>query len=276
MQLYGQTEMGGIYCIQRRGAIDFDTVGNGLNDDYKIRIDHADKNGVGEIVSTHPYMFDGYFKNAEATAADMRDGWMHTGDAGYYKPSGQLVVIDRMRDLATTSGGERFSPQFVENKLKFSPYISEAVILGDQRDYLTAILCIRFAIVSKWAEQQRMSFTTYSDLASRPEVSQLIAGEIENVNASLPSFQQLKKFVLLYKELDADDGELTRTRKVRRGVVAEKYANIIDALYSSAPEVKIDTEIAFQDGSRQRIRTTMPIVTLGAATDETMAKRRSA
>ena len=277
MQLYGQTELAGIYCIQRpqdlkRGEIDFDTVGTGLNDDYKIRIDKADKNGVGEIVSTHPYMFDGYYKNLESTAADMHDGWMHTGDAGYYKPSGQLVVIDRMRDLATTTSGERFSPQFVENKLKFSPYISEAVVLGDQRSTLAAILCIRFAIVSKWAEQQRMSFTTYSDLSSRPEVTRLISAEIEKVNASLPPFQQLQKFVLLYKELDADDGELTRTRKVRRSVIGEKYANIIEAIYSDATDVKIDTEIAFQDGTRQRIRTTLPITQTGAAP----ARRRSA
>ena len=197
---------------------------------------------------------------------------MHTGDAGYFKPSGQLVVIDRMRDLATTSSGERFSPQYVENKLKFSPYVAEAVVLGDKRAYLAAIVCIRFPIVSKWAEQNRMSFTTYSDLASRPQVYDLIAGEIERINASLPTAQRVSKFMLLYKELDADDGELTRTRKVRRGVVAEKYAGIIEAIYAGNTEVKIDTEIAFQDGSRQRIRTTMPIATL----ETPVAAKRSA
>ena len=208
-------------------------------------------------------MFSGYYKNDEATAADLRDGWMHTGDAGYFKPSGQLVVIDRMKDLAATIGGERFSPQFIENKLKFSPYVSEAVILGDKRDFPAAIICIRFAIVSKWAEQRRMSFTTYSDLSARQEIYDLIAGEIARVNATLPPAQQLRKFILLYKELDADDGELTRTRKVRRGVIAEKYADIIDAIYSDANEVKIDTEIAFQDGTKQRIRTSLPIASLG-------------
>ncbi|HJU32323.1 MAG TPA: AMP-binding protein [Hyphomicrobiaceae bacterium] len=263
LQLYGQTELGGIYCIQRRGEVDFDTVGRGLSDDYKIRIDKPDAQGVGEIVSQHPYMFKGYYKNDAATAADLREGWMHTGDAGYFKPSGQLVVIDRMRDLATTSAGERFSPQYIENKLKFSPYVSEVVVLGDQRAYLAAIVCIRFPIVSKWAEQNRMSFTTYSDLAARPQVCDLIAGEVERMNSSLPPAQRLSKFVLLYKELDADDGELTRTRKVRRGVIAEKYADIIEAIYSEKAEVKIDTEIAFQDGSRQRVRTTMPITALG-------------
>ena len=272
IQIYGQTELGGIYCLQRPAeAIEFDSVGRGLNDDYKFQIEKPDKNGVGEILAQHPFMFEGYYKNPEASKADMRDGWMHTGDAGYLKPSGNLVVIDRVRDLATTSAGERFSPQFIENKLKFSPYISEAVILGDQRPYLAAILCIRFAIVSKWAEQRRMSFTTFSDLASRPEVQKLIAGEIEKVNAALPPFEQLSRFVLLYKELDADDGELTRTRKIRRGVIGEKYADIIAAIYSGADSVRIDTEIAFQDGSRQRIRTTLPITTLAGAA----ARRRA-
>jgi long-chain acyl-CoA synthetase len=259
MQLYGQTELGGIYCIHRPGKIDFDTVGKGLNDDYKIRIDNPDANGVGEVVTSHPFMFQGYYKNEEATKADIKDGWMHTGDAGYFKPSGELVVIDRLKDLATTRQGDRFSPQFIENKLKFSPYISEAVILGDGRDYLSAIVCIRYGITSKWAEQRRMSFTTYSDLASRQEIYGLIGEQLRAVNATLPPAQQIAKFVLLYKELDADDGELTRTRKVRRSVVAEKYANIIDAIYSGASQVDIDTEIAFQDGSKQRIRTRLPV-----------------
>jgi long-chain acyl-CoA synthetase len=262
LQLYGQTELGGIYCTQRLGDVDFDAVGTALREEYKIKIDKPDANGVGEIVTTHPYMFEGYYKNEEATRADLREGWMHTGDAGYFKPSGQLVVIDRLKDLATTSTGVRFSPQFIENKLKFSPYISEAVILGDARAWLAAIVCIRFAIVSKWAEQRRMSFTTYSDLASRSQISELIAGEIARVNATLPEAQRIRRFVLLYKELDADDGELTRTRKVRRGVIAEKYGDIIEAIYADKPEVRVDTEIAFQDGTRQRIRTTMPIVTL--------------
>jgi long-chain acyl-CoA synthetase len=262
LQLYGQTELAGIYCTQTLDNVDFDGVGKGLGEEYKIRIDNPDPHGVGEIVSAHPYMFKGYYRNDEATRAELREGWMHTGDAGYFKPSGQLVVIDRMQDMATTSGGERFSPQYIENKLKFSPYISEAVILGDQREYPAAIVCIRFAIASKWAEQKRMSFTTYSDLSSRKEVYDLIAGEVARVNASLPPAQRLRKFLLLYKELDADDGELTRTRKVRRGVIAQKYADIIEAIYSGAPHVKVDTEISFQDGSKQRIRTTMPIATL--------------
>jgi long-chain acyl-CoA synthetase len=265
LQLYGQTELGGIYVSQRPGEVDFDGVGRGLTDAYKIKIENPDANGVGEIVSQHPYMFKGYFKNPEATAADLRDGWLHTGDAGFFKPSGQLVVIDRMKDLAVTTGGDRFSPAYVENKLKFSPYISEAVILGDGKAYPAAMICIRFAIVSKWAEQKRMSFTTYSDLSSRKEIYDLIQGEISRVNAGLPPAQRLRKFLLLYKELDADDGELTRTRKIRRSVINDKYADIIDCIYSGADSVKVDTEIAFQDGSKQRVRTTLLIATLDLA-----------
>ena len=262
LQLYGQTELGGIYCIQRRGEVDFDTVGRGFNDDYKIRIDKPDAQGVGEIVSQHPYMFEGYHKNEEATRADLREGWMHTGRRRLFqavRPARSDRPHARSRHHLVRRA---LLAAYVENKLKFSPYVAEAVVLGDKRAYLAAIVCIRFPIVSKWAEQNRMSFTTYSDLSSRPEVYRLIAGEIERMNASLPPAQRVAKFALLYKELDADDGELTRTRKVRRGVVSEKYVDIIEAIYAGKTEVKIDTEIAFQDGSRQRIRTTMPIAAL--------------
>ena len=157
---------------------------------------------------------------------------MQSGDAGYFNDDRQLVVIDRIRDLAQTRGGDRFSPQYIENKLKFSPYIAEAVVLGAGRDVLAAMICIRFSIVSKWAEAKRISFTSYTDLSSRPEVYALIAGEVEAANATLPPAQRIARFLLLYKELDADDGELTRTRKVRRGVIEQKYAGIIDAIYA--------------------------------------------
>jgi long-chain acyl-CoA synthetase len=173
------------------------------------------------------------------------------------------VVIDRIKDLAETASGNRFSPQYIENKLKFSPFVAEAVVLGAGRDTLAAMICIRFSIVSKWAEKNRIAFTTYSDLAARPEVYQLLRKEVEAVNATLAPAQRIAKFMLLYKELDADDGELTRTRKVRRSVINEKYADIIDAIYEGQPQIAIDTIIRFQDGTTQRIRTTLPVVTLG-------------
>jgi len=264
-QLYGQTEMAGAYTIHRGDDIDFDTVGFPF-DNAEIKIINPDEEGVGEIVSKNSGMFLGYYKNEEATKEDVRDGWMHTGDAGYFKKeNGHLVVIDRIKDLAETSNGIRFSPQFIENKLKFSPFVAEAVILGKDRPYLSAMICIRFSIVSKWAEQNQIAFTNYTNLSSLRPVYEAVKEEIEKVNASLPEAQQIKKFVLLYKELDADDGELTRTRKVRRKVVAEKYAEIIDAIYDDQPEVHIDTTIQFQDGSKSRIVTDLVVETMNGA-----------
>jgi long-chain acyl-CoA synthetase len=175
------------------------------------------------------------------------------------------VVIDRINDIATTRTGVRFSPQYIENKLKFSPYIAEAVILGHQRDFPAAIICIRFAVVAKWAERNRIAFTTLADLAARPEVYALVRQDVERTNDSLPPAQRIRKFLLLYKELDADDGELTRTRKVRRGVINDKYADIIRAIYADQPSVDVDTTIVFQDGSRQRIRTILRVVDLAPA-----------
>jgi long-chain acyl-CoA synthetase len=232
-------------------------VGVPFNADIELQVKEPDVNGVGEIVTRHPNMFLGY--HGMADTGDVRDGWMHTGDAGYFDKRGQLVVIDRVKDIATTRGGERFSPQFIENKLKFSPYVAEAVVLGDGRPHLSAMLCIRFSIVSKWAERNRIAFTTYTDLSSRPEVLELLAGEVARVNATLPEHSRVRDFILLYKELDADDDELTRTRKVRRGVVNQKYADIIEAIYSGAAAIPVDTEIKFQDGTKSRIRTTLTV-----------------
>ena len=261
--LYGQTETLGAFTLHKPDDVDPDTTGVSMADSIEIEIRDPDVNGVGEIVVRHPNMFAGYYKNEAATLADLRNGWMHSGDAGYFTASKQLVVIDRIKDLAQTARGERFSPQYIENKLKFSPYVAEAVVLGDGRDYLAAIICIRFSIVSKWAEKNRISFTTYTDLSSRPETYELLRKEVEAVNATLPPAQRISKFLLLYKELDADDGELTRTRKVRRTVINEKYAGIIDAIYSGQRDIDIDTVIRFQDGTTQRIRCTLPVVDLG-------------
>lgn len=262
--LYGQTELLGAYTLHPFGKVNPDTTGVPMAEDIQIRVDNPDVNGVGEIVVRHPNMFLGYYKNPEASVADIKDGWMHSGDAGYFNDDQQLVIIDRIKDLAETSRGERFSPQYLENKLKFSPYIAEAVVLGAGRDTLAAMICIRYSIISKWAEKNRISFTTYTDLSSRPEVYALLRKEVESVNATLPPAQRISRFLLLYKELDADDGELTRTRKVRRSVINEKYADIIDAIYGGKSDIPVDTVIRFQDGTTQRIRTTLRVVDLGA------------
>src|ERR1700752_1619567 len=268
--LYGQTELLGAYTLHPEGKVDPDTTGVPMADDIEIRVDNPDVNGVGEIVVRHPNMFLGYYKNPEASVADIKDGWMYSGDAGYYNDNKQLVIIDRIKDLAETSRGERFSPQYLENKLKFSPYIAETVVLGAGRDTLAAVICIRFSIISKWAETHRISFTTYTDLASRPEVYALLRKEVETVNATLPRAQRISRFLLLYKELDAHDGELTRTRKVRRSAINEKYAGIIDAIYRGEANIPVDPVIRFQDRTTQRIRTTLKVVDLvrGAAIAE--------
>ena len=210
-------------------------------------------------------MFTSYYKNQASYDEDVRDGWMHTGDAGYFKEDNKhLVVIDRLKDLAETSTGVRYSPQFIENKLKFSPFIAEAVILGKGLPFLSTMICIRYSIMAKWAEQRGIAFTNYTNLSAQPQVYDMIVDEIRQVNETLPEAQRIKRFLLLYKELDADDGELTRTRKVRRSVVAEKYADIIDAVYAGNDKVDIDTMITFQDGSKTRIQTSVKVIDLDA------------
>ena len=273
-QIYGQTELAGAYTIHAADAVDFDSVGVPLRNS-QVRIADADENGVGEIVARTPGMFAGYYKNEEETRKSLdSEGWMRTGDAGYFNPNNQqLVVIDRIGDLATTAAGSKFSPQFIENKLKFSPYIAEAVIIGHQRPWLFAMVCIRFEIVSKWAEQRRIAFTNYINLSAMPEVYELIRSEIETVNATLPPAQRIRKFLLLYKQLDADDGELTRTRKVRRGVVREKYFSIIESVYSGDDQVPVDTIITFQDGTTTPVKTKLEVVTLQADHDGRAAGR---
>ncbi|MFN1549198.1 long-chain fatty acid--CoA ligase [Vibrio natriegens] len=260
-QLYGQTEMCGAYTVHKADDVDYDSVGVAF-DNAEVKVINPDSNGVGEIIAKSTGMFTGYLNNQAAYDEDVQDGWMHTGDAGYFKDSGHLVVIDRLKDMSETSHGDRYSPQFIENKLKFSPFIAEAVVVGKDRPWLSAIICIRYAIGAKWAEQKGIAFTNYTNLSAQPEVYKAIREEVLKVNESLPDAQKISKFILLYKELDADDGELTRTRKVRRGVVAEKYGDIIETIYSAAPNVDVDTVITYQDGTKTRIQTSLVIETL--------------
>jgi long-chain acyl-CoA synthetase len=260
-QIYGQTEISGISCIHRDGDINFDSVGKPIPE-TDVRIDNPDPQGVGEVVSRSPALFLGYYKNEAATRETIVDGWLYSGDAGYFTPDGQLVIIDRMKDIMTMRSQERFSPQFIENKLKFSPYIKEAVCIGHHRDFVIAMICIDFGIVGKWAEDRRINYTTYTDLASKPEVYDFLEKEVRKVNATLVESQKIKKFILLYKELDADDDELTRTRKVRRGFIDEKYKDIIEAIYAGQDKIHIDTLIKYQDGKTSQLKTTLPVRTL--------------
>jgi long-chain acyl-CoA synthetase len=263
-QIYGQTEVAGYTTIHRDGDINFDSVGIPVPV-ADISIFEPDKEGVGEVISRGPGLFQGYLKNEEDTRKTIIDGWLHSGDAGYFTPDGHLVIIDRVKDLMLLKSGARFSPMFIENKLKFCPYIVESVVLGHERDYVTAMICIDYKHVGKWAEDHRIRYTTYSDLAAKPEVYDLIEREVVRVNATLPEKARIVKFLLIYKELDPDDEELTRTKKIRRGFINEKYAKEIAGLYSDAKELPIETVIRYQDGKIATLRTNLVIRTMKPA-----------
>ncbi len=255
-QIYGQTEISGISCIHREGDINFDSVGKPIPE-TEIRISET-----GEILSRSPSVFMGYYKSSEETERTLAGQWLHSGDAGYFTEDGHLIVIDRVKDVMHLKNATRFSPQFIENKLKFSPYIKECVCLGNGRECIASMICIDYPNVGKWAESRRISYTTYTDLAGKPEVQELLAKEVDKVNITLPEATRIRRFVLLYKELDPDDDELTRTRKVRRAFVEERYEHVIEGMYAGATSIPIDAVIKYQDGKTSRIRTTLAIRSL--------------
>ncbi len=260
-QIYGQTEVAGYSTIHRDGDINFDSVGIPVPD-AEISISEPDAEGVGEVISRGPGLFQGYLKDEETTQSTIIDGWLHSGDAGYFTDDGHLVIIDRVKDLMHLKSGAKFSPMFVENKLKFCPYIVESVVLGHEQDYVTAMICIDYKHVGKWAEDHRINYTTYSDLAGKSEVYDLIEREVVRVNSTLPEKARINKFLLLYKELDPDDEELTRTKKIRRGFINKKYAKEINALFSNTRELPIETVIRYQDGKTATLRTNLIIRTM--------------
>ena len=260
-QLYGQTEQLGAYTIHRENEVDYDTVGIPFKG-VEVDIYEPDNEGLGEIVVKNKNCMKGYFKLDHNNSKITNSKWFHTGDAGYFNKSRHLVVIDRVSDLSFTSEKLRYSPQYLENKLKFSPFIAEAAIIGSSKPYLSSIICIRFSVLSKWAEQKKIAFTTYSDLASKPEIEKLLISEVKKVNKSVPIKQNIRKFVLLYKEFDADDDELTRTKKLRRNYVIKKYDDIVKAIYGKEKSIKVDTVINLQDGGKQRIKTELNIVNM--------------
>jgi long-chain acyl-CoA synthetase len=224
-QVYGQTETAGICILHADGEVRAETVGK-PTPGTEIRL-----SDTGEILIRAESVFLGYYKNPEATARALEDGWLHTGDAGLLDEEGHLVMIDRLNDVLPLADGSRFSPAFIENKLKFSPYVREAVVIGEDRPYIVALIQIDMGNVGSWAEAHRLPFTTFKDLSHKPEVYQLIAAEVARVNQDLPKVAQIRRFALFAKELDADDEELTRTQKVRRAMVSMKYKEMIEALY---------------------------------------------
>jgi long-chain acyl-CoA synthetase len=247
-QLYGMTESTALVSIQKDGDIDLETTGTPAPGvDIKI-------NANGEVTYYSPGNFVGYYKNDEATKETLIDGYVQSGDAGYLTKRGHLKIIDRAKDVSKLTSGTLFAPKYIENKLKFSPFIKEAVTHGKDMDHVAAFIDIDYGAVGNWAERRHIAYSSYTDLSQKPEVYDLIHNEIQRVNKSLSDDEklkdaQIKRYLLLHKELDPDDGEITRTRKVRRKFVAEKYAKLISALYSPGQEsVAVDATVTYEDG----------------------------
>jgi long-chain acyl-CoA synthetase len=253
-QVYGSTETTGLISLQPSQEANPTTAGRPCPG---IEIKIADK---GEVLVRSANVFHGYLKNDEATREVIDgEGWFHTGDAGFIDPRGHLVIIDRAKDVGALADGTPFAPQFVENKLKYSPYIREAVAFGDQKPFVTAMIAIDMSTVGNWAERRSIAYTSYMDLSQKPEVRALIRDEIRKGNETLPEAGKVRRFLLLTKDLEADDAEMTRTRKVRRRYVAEKYASIIDAFYSGGTEVALSTAITYEDGRQATIQSRVTI-----------------
>ena len=256
-QLYGQTEVSGISVVHRDCDIRFHTVGTPFPR-TEIRISDE-----GEILCRSPAVFQGYFRNPKATAETLENGWLHSGDAGYFDDEGHLVVIDRLADVMRLADGTHFSPQFVENKLKFSPYIREAVVFGGAgAPFVTTMIAIDMENAGQWAERRRIAHTTFTDLARRTEVHRLIRRHVRRINEDLTRAARIRRFLLLHKELHADDAELTRTRKVRRRYIAERFGDIIAALQGDGDSVTVATEITYQDGRTAEVAHQLRIETL--------------
>jgi long-chain acyl-CoA synthetase len=261
-QVWGSTELAGLASLQPDREANPDTVGRVL-DGTEVSIAES-----GEVLIRSPAVFKGYYKQPEATRDTFsQDGWFCTGDAGYIDERGHLVIVDRAKDVGKLADGTPFAPQFVENKLKFSPFIAEAVAFGDRRPFVAAIVAIDLTTVGNWAERRNLAYTSFQDLSAKPEVRHLIAKEIAEVNAALPAAARIRRFLLLNKEFDADDNEITRTRKVRRRFVAEKYAAVVEAFYDREEEVELKTEITYEDGRKATLTSNIVIENIVVAAE---------
>jgi long-chain acyl-CoA synthetase len=257
-QLYGMTESCAYVSMQKDGDIDSESVGPPAPG-VEIKI-----SDTGEVMYKSPGNFIGYYKNPEATAETMVDGWLLSGDAGYLTERGHLKIIDRAKDVSKLNDGTMFAPKYIENKLKFSPYIKEAVAHGMNRDFVAVFIDIDYGAVANWAERRHIGFTSYTDLAQKPEIYDLIYDEILRVNKSLSEDaklknSQIKRYLLFHKELNPDDGEITRTRKVRRRFIAEKYETLIEALYGGKDNVDVEAKVTYEDGRTATMKANLQI-----------------
>lgn len=252
-QFYGQTETCALSAAQVEGSVKVHTVGRAMPG-VEVRVDDT-----GEILIRSASVFAGYADNPKATAEALQDGWLRTGDAGHLEEGGDLVVLGRVSELVETAAGERFIPNFIENRIKFSPYIRNVCVLGAGRHDLTAIVCIDYGATGHWAEQRSLSYGSYAELSQRPEVLELVLGEVARVNELQPESLRIRRIVNLHKDFDADDGEITRTRKLRRKVIETTYGVLVDALYDGSDRVMFEAAITYEDGSRGTLRRDLKI-----------------
>lgn len=257
-QFYGQTETCALTAAQAEGSVKLHTVGRPM---HGVDVKMTDE---GEILVRSPSVFYGYYDDPENTAKSLTDGWLHTGDAGRIDEDGDLIVLGRVSEVVRTAQGERYIPNFIENRLKFSPFIRNVAVLGAGREELTAIVCIDFDAVGHWAEERAISYTSYAELSQKPQVLDLVRGVVRHVNTIQPEGLRIRRFANLHKDFDADDGEITRTRKLRRNVIETTYASLIDALYDGSPETVFRATISYESGEKGEIVRTLKISEVGA------------
>jgi long-chain acyl-CoA synthetase len=255
-QFYGQSECCGFTSSQTSENVKLHTVGCALPG-VELRISDD-----GEILVRSESVFDGYYNDPEASAKALVDGWLCTGDAGYLEPDGQLVVLGRVAEVVRTSAGERFIPGFIENRLKFSQYVRDAAVIGAGRNFIAAIICIDMEAVGHWAQSHGVFYTSYADLSQKPQVRDLVAGVVRHVNELQPPPLRIKRVVNLHKEFDPDDGEVTRTRKLRRNVIDERYAEVIDALYDGRNKIDFEVRITYETGAVGHLRRDLTLMTM--------------
>lgn len=257
-QFYGQSETCALTAAQADDAVRLHTVGHPLPG-VQLRIDEK-----GEILVRAPSVFDGYDGEPEGTTEALADGWLHTGDAGYLEADGQLVVLGRVGELQFTAARERFIPTYIENRIKFSPYIRDVAVIGAARPFLAALVCIDVEAVGHWAQTKGIGYTSYADLSQKPEVLDLVRAAITHTNEVLPEAQKVRRFANLPKEFDPDDGEVTRTRKLRRNVIDQNYATVIAALYAGADMIEIEVPVVYETGERGTLKRSLKLITIGA------------
>ena len=252
-QVYGSSE-GGMISGHKEGDIRIGTIGTPLPG-VKVKISDE-----GEILVQSDYAFTGFYKNPEATAKVLKDGWWYSGDAGHVDEKGHVIFMDRLSELGELKSGMKYAPQYVESGLRFSTYIKDAMAIGDKtKDFVTAIIIVDFENVGRWAEINRVPYTTFTDLSQKEEVAQLIQSDVERVNKGLPPYAQIKKYVLLHKEFDPDEADLTRTRKLKREALDRRYLTLINAMYEGKQECPVEAEITYQDGRKGVLKTSLKI-----------------